>query len=114
LHVGMRRGAIKVKVLFLDVFPVVAFIAGQAEQPLLEDRIPAVPESNREAYALVTVADSRDPVLVPPIRAGASMVVRKILPRFPGGAVILSHRAPGPLAQIRSPPLPMPFMLARF
>jgi hypothetical protein len=42
-HMRMGRRRIEIIVVFLDVFAVVAFGVGQSEQPLLEDRILAVP-----------------------------------------------------------------------
>ncbi len=43
LHVGMRRRAVEVEIIFLHILAVVALAIGQAEQALLEDRILAVP-----------------------------------------------------------------------
>jgi hypothetical protein len=43
LHVRVRRRAVEIKVVLFDVFAVIAFAVGQSEQPLLENRIPAVP-----------------------------------------------------------------------
>ena len=44
LHVGMRRRAVEVEVVFLHVLAVVALAVGQPEQALLEDRVVAVPQ----------------------------------------------------------------------
>ena len=46
-HVGMRRQAVEMIVMLLDVLTVIALAVGQAEQPLLEDAIASVPQ--REA-----------------------------------------------------------------
>jgi len=43
----------------------IALAAGQPEEPLLEDRIPAVPQSQRETQVLLVVGDTREPVLPP-------------------------------------------------
>ena len=43
-HVRVRRRAVEVEVVLLDVLAVVALGAGQAEEPLLEDRVAAVPQ----------------------------------------------------------------------
>src|SRR5215831_8532008 len=54
----------------------------------------------------MTVAEAGDAVLAPAIGAAACMVMREI---FPGGAVlavVLAHRAPLALADIRPPALP--------
>ena len=42
-HIGMGRCAVEIEVVLLDVLPMVAFAVGQAEEPLLEDRVLAVP-----------------------------------------------------------------------
>ena len=39
LHVGVRRRAVQVEVIFLHILAVIAFVAGQAEEAFLEDRI---------------------------------------------------------------------------
>ena len=43
LHIGMRRGGVEVKVVLLDVLGMIAFIAGQPEEPFFEYRILAIP-----------------------------------------------------------------------
>ena len=65
----MRRRAVEVEVVLLDVFAVVALAVGQPEQPLLQDRILAVPKRQREAEQLVVVGDSGQPVLAPAVGA---------------------------------------------
>src|SRR5262249_38498627 len=59
LHVGVGGGAIEVKIIFFDVFPVVALAIGQAKEPLLEDRVLAIPQGKRKAQPLVVIADAR-------------------------------------------------------
>src|SRR5277367_3881875 len=49
LHVGVRGSAVEVEVVLLYVLAMITFAVGQAEKPLLEDRILAVPQRNREA-----------------------------------------------------------------
>jgi len=44
---------VEVEVVLLDVLAVVALVAGDAEQALLEDGVAAVPEGQREAEPLV-------------------------------------------------------------
>ena len=110
----MRRRRIEVEVILLHVFAVIALIARQAEQALLQDRIAPVPKRQREAHALVPVADPADAVLAPAVGARARMIVRKIFPRRPVRAVILAHRSPLPLGKIRPPALPVLGALVRF
>ena len=49
LHVRVGRRAVEVEVVLLDVLAVVPLAVGEAEQPLLEDRILAVPERERRS-----------------------------------------------------------------
>ena len=88
-----------------DVLAVVALAVGQPEQPLLQDRIAAVPQRQRETPAQVVVAPAGNPVLAPAIGAAAGVVVREMVPGRAVGAVILPHRPPLPLAEI-GPPVP--------
>src|SRR5262249_47702956 len=57
LHVRVCRSGIKIEVVLLHVFSVVAFASCQAKQPLLENWIAPVPESHRKTYLLVAIAD---------------------------------------------------------
>src|SRR5262245_28637814 len=81
----------------------VALVIGQPEQPLLEDLVLAVPERQRKTQHLVVVADSRQPILSPAIRAGPCLIMREVIPGVAVVAVILPHRPPLPLAQVRAP-----------
>src|SRR6185312_1787285 len=89
------------------VLTVIAFAADQAEGPLFENRVVAVPERQGEAEQLLPVADAEQPILIPAIGFGASLIVRQIVPRRAVGAVVFAHGAPGALAQVRSPALPV-------
>ena len=55
LHVRVRRRAVDVEVVLLDVLAVVALGVRQPEHPLLEDRVGAVPQREREAQPLLVV-----------------------------------------------------------
>src|ERR1043166_1963601 len=55
---------------------------------------------------LLEIADAAYAVLAPAVSAGTSVGVREIIPRIPGCAVILAHRAPGALAQVGAPKVP--------
>ncbi len=112
LHVRVRGRAVEVEVVLLDVFAVVALAVGQAEGTLLQDRVAAVPQRQREAQHLVVVADAGQAVLAPAVGARARLVVAEIVPRVAVVAVVLAHRAPLALAQIRAPLLPVRTPLA--
>src|SRR4029079_17898012 len=107
LHVGVRRRAVRVEVALLDIFSVVAFAARQAEEPFFEDGIAAVPQRDRETDPLMAIGDPGEAILVPAIGARARVVVREVVPCGAIRAVVLAHAAPGALAEIRAPALPV-------
>ena len=109
LHVRVRRCRVEVVVALLHILAVVAFRTSESEQPLLEYGIAAVPERQRERETTLPVADAEQSVLAPAIRAAARMVVGKMLPAVTALRIILTHRAPLPLGEIRTPSLPVAF-----
>src|SRR5690242_6327829 len=110
----MCRRAVEVVVALLHVFAMVAFVAGEAEQPLLQDRVAAIPEREREADALMAIADAGKPILIPAVRIGSREIVREILPGCASCTVVLTHCAPGTLAEVRPPALPVDVASGRF
>ena len=102
-HPRVGRRGVEVPPVLLGVLAVVALRAGQAEDPLLEDRVLAVPQRQREAERLPVVADAGQAVLVPPVRPGPGVVVREVVPGGAVVAVVLADRAPGPLGQVGPP-----------
>ena len=113
LHVRVAGDVVQVEVVLLHVLAVVAFVAGQAEHPLLQDRIGAVPEREREAQLLALVADAGDAVLAPAIGARAGVIVAEAFPGGPVLAVVFAHRAPLALAEVGSPAPPCRLARAR-
>ena len=94
LHVRVRRRAVEIKVVFLDVLAVVAFAVGQAEQAFLQDRVAAIPQRQRKAEPLLVVGDAGQAIFTPAIGAGARLVVSEVVP---GVAIVrCSPRAPCP------------------
>ena len=65
----MRRRRVEIKVIFLDVLPVVGLAVGETENAFLEDRVEAVPQGERKAKMLLVVGKSSQTVLAPVIRA---------------------------------------------
>src|SRR5882724_4507939 len=94
LQVRVRGRGVEVVVKFLCIFAVIALTVREAENTLLQNRVSAVPQREREAEALLVVANPRDSVLTPAIRAAAGMVVREIFPGVAVCRVILPHCAP--------------------
>jgi len=110
----MGRSGVQIEVILLHVFPVVAFVSCEPKEALLQDGIAAIPQGQREADALVPVADAADAVFAPAVGARARLVVREILPRRAPLAVILAHGSPFALAEVGSPALPVDFAFERF
>src|SRR5204863_587190 len=107
LQVRRRRGRVEVVVQLLAVLAVVALGPRQTEQALLEDRIAAVPQREREADAALAVADPEQAVLAPAVDPAARVVVREVRPALAGRRVVLAHRAPLALGEVRPPAPPV-------
>src|SRR5262249_16922254 len=101
-----RRSIVQVEVDLLDVLAVVPLAVREPEQPLLQDRVAAVPERQREAESLGVVADAGQPVLAPAVGPCDRLVVGEIVPGVAVLAVVVGDGPPLPLAQIRPPALP--------
>src|SRR5213080_3895359 len=106
-RVGVAGYRIEIVVELLDVLAVIALGIGEAKQPLFQDRIAAVPQREREAEQLAVVAKAGDAILAPAIGASARLVVGEIIPGGAARAIILAHRAPLPLTEIRAPAAPI-------
>src|SRR5262245_6257390 len=72
--------AVQVEVHLLDILPVVAFVVGQPEEPLLEYRILLVPQRGGEAEEAMPIAQPEETVFAPAVRPTAGMVVGEIRP----------------------------------
>src|SRR6185312_7509747 len=99
----MGRRAVEVEVVLLDVLPVIPFLIGQAEEPLLEDRLVPVPKLQSEAERLTIIRDAGEAVFAPFVGEGARQIVAEVPPAVAVRAVAIPHRPPLPLAQIGSP-----------
>ena len=106
-HVGVGGQAVEVVVILLDVLAVVALLVGQAEESLLEERVAAVPDGQRQAEVLEAVAEAGESVLVPSIGAAPGLVVGEVIPGVAVGAIVLAHGPPGSLGEVRPPALPV-------
>src|SRR5271166_5172937 len=105
--------AVEVEIILLDVLAVIALAVSQAEQPLLEDRVLAIPQRQGKTQPLVVVAEPGEAVLTPVIGARAGLIVGEIVPRIAVLAVVLADRAPLAFAEIRAPLLPRHPLLPR-
>jgi hypothetical protein len=78
----------------------------QSKQPLLQDRIFPVPQTEREAEQHLLVAPAGDAVLAADVRARPGLIVGHVVPGFDVAVDVLAHAAPLPLAEVGSPLLP--------
>src|SRR5438105_14561798 len=102
----MGRGRVEVPPVLLGVLAVVALVAGQPEDALLEDRVLTVPQGEGDAEELAVVADAGQPILVPAEGARSRVVVGGEFPGAAAVAIVLAHRARGTFAQVRTPSPP--------
>ena len=79
-HVGVRGRVVDVEVVLLHVLAVVPLGVGEAEHPLLQDRVLAVPQGERQTQVLAVVADPGDAVLTPAVGARAGLIVSEVVP----------------------------------
>ncbi len=105
----MRGRGIQVKIFLLHVLGVIALVAVQPEEAFLEDGVAAIPERQREAKAAFAVGDAEQAILAPAIGAAAGVVVRQVIPAIAVGRIILAHRAPLALGEVRAPAFPILF-----
>src|SRR5262249_48379740 len=82
---------------------VVTLAVVETEVALLEDRVIAVPQREREAQALLLIRDTGDAVLTPAVGAGARLIVGEVIPRVAVLTVVFTDRTPLPFAEIRAP-----------
>jgi hypothetical protein len=106
LHIGVRRCAVEVEVILLDILTVIAFAVGQPEQAFLEDRVLAVPQGQREAEPLLIIGNAGQTILHPTIGTRARLIVAEVIPGVAALAVVLAHSSPLSLAEVRSPFFP--------
>ena len=102
----MGRSVVEVEVVFLHVLAVIALAVGQTKQALFQNRVPAVPQGDRETQLLFVIGDTRQTVLSPAVGTRMALVMAEVVPRISILAVVLANRAPLPLAEVGSPFLP--------
>src|SRR5512139_322272 len=113
LHVRMGWSTIKIKIILLDILPVVALRISQAKHSFLQNGIFPVPQGKRKTDPLVIIRDSGDAILTPAVSPRSRLVVAKIVPGIPVLAVIFPDGAPLALAEIGTPFLPRDLLFAR-
>ena len=107
LHVGVGGGAIEVVVIFFDIFAVVAFVAGEAEEAFLEDGVLVIPEGEGEAEAAFAVGNAQEAVFAPAVGAGAGVIVGEVTPAIAVGGIIFADGGPLALGEVGAPAFPV-------
>jgi hypothetical protein len=69
--------AVEVEVVLLHILAVVALAGSEAEGPLLQDVILAVPRSKAEHQKLIAVANRGQPIFAPAVSLASSHVVER-------------------------------------
>ncbi len=106
---GGRR--VKIIVVLLDILTMVPLSIGKPKEPLLDDRVLAVPQRKRPAEALLVVRDAGNAVFAPLVDARTRLIMREVVPRVTRLGIILAHCPPLPFREVRPPLLPRRFAL---
>jgi len=112
--IGVGGRGVEVVIEFLDVFAVVAFGVGEAEEAFLEDGVLFVPEGEAEAEAALAVGPAEEAVLAPAVGAGAGVVVGKVFPAGAVGGVVFADGGPLAFGEVGSPAFPVFFAVGVF
>src|SRR5215216_1208043 len=103
---GMARQPIEIPPVLLDVLAMVSLRPGKAEHALLQDRVHAVPQSQRETQIVMNIRQTGHTVFIPAVGPGARMIMRKEAPGITIVAVVLAYGAPGTFGEIGPPLIP--------
>mmetsp|Transcript_25159 Transcript_25159/g.63828 ORF Transcript_25159/g.63828 Transcript_25159/m.63828 type:complete len:562 (+) Transcript_25159:1435-3120(+) len=107
LEVAVRGRGVQVVVHVLDILAVVSLRATKSKHALLQDRVHTVPHADRETHELLEIAETGDAILAPAVRDLMRLVEAEVGPRVAVRAVVLTARAPLPLADVGPPLLPI-------
>ena len=107
LQVGMRRRGIQKEIILLHILAVIPLVRRETEQALLQNRIAPIPQRQSETQPALAIRDPEQPILAPAIRPTARVIVREIIPARSVSGIILAHRRPLPLREIRPPAFPI-------
>mgnify|MGYP000340673580 CR=1 FL=1 len=106
LHVRVGRRRIEIEVVLLAIFAVVALVAREAVEPLLQDVIALVPEREPEAEPALAIRDREQAVLAPAIGARMAVLEGEEGPCIAVRGVVLTHGAPLSSRHIGAPQPP--------
>jgi hypothetical protein len=104
---GSGRRRVEVPPVLLGVLAVIALRPAEPEDPLLQERVAPVPERESETKALLAIAEARQAVLAPAVRARPRVIERKVPPGVAVGAIVLAHGAPCAFRDIGADELPI-------
>src|SRR5437867_1948366 len=110
----MSWSTIQKVIILLHILTMIAFWTCQAEEPLFEDRISPIPETEREAEQATLITNAQQTIFAPSIGAGASMLMWKGIPRAPIRRVILADGTPLAVGEVGTPTIPGFRILVRF
>ncbi len=102
----MRRSAIDVEVVLLNILAMVGLAVRQAKHAFLQNRVATIPQRHREAKLLLVVRDSRYPILAPTVGARSCLIMGEVVPGVAVFTVVFANGAPLSLTKVRSPFLP--------
>ena len=106
LHVRVRRRAVEIKVVFLNVFAVVGLAVGEPERAFFENWIFTIPQGHAKTQQLLVITDASKTVFAPVVGSGAGLVMCKVIPRVSILAVVLADRTPLALTKVGTPFFP--------
>src|SRR5260370_26498845 len=106
-QVGMGRGSVQIVINLLHVLAVIALGIGEAEEALLEERVFAIPQRQRQAELLMVIAEAGQAILAPTVSAAAGVVMSEIPPCITIRTVVLAYGPPLALGKVRPPSVPM-------
>jgi hypothetical protein len=90
----MRGSGVEVVIALLYVLAVIPLGAAKTEEALLEDGVFTVPEGEREADALMVIADARDAVFAPAVGSEVRILEGKVFPGCAVRAVVFPDGSP--------------------
>ena len=106
-QVGVGGRGVEIVPDLLGILAVIALRIGQAKDALLQNRVAPVPQRHGKAEPALAVGDAEEPVLAPAVCPAARVIVREVIPRVAIRRIILAHRAPLALREIRPPAFPV-------
>ena len=93
----MRGRGVEVVIEFFRIFAVIALTVRESENAFLQDRVFAIPKSERKAKPALAIGNAEQPIFAPAIGTAACMIVREIIPAIPVRRIVFTDSGPLPL-----------------